>query len=81
MTTAVYTDDMMENITKWAMHLTEQMKEAGKAFERANKVRVQDISEYVTRSEGYMERRVQPLMKKGLSEGEAWVKDTDAETK
>ena len=56
------------------------MKEAGKTFERANKVRVQDISEYVTRSKGYTESRVRLLMKKGLSEEEAWAKDTDAET-
>ena len=36
--TETYGDNMMENITKWAMHLPERMKEAGKTFERANKV-------------------------------------------
>ena len=70
---------MSKDITEWAMHLTERMREAGKTFDRANKVRVQDVSEYVTRSKGYTEKRVRLMMKKGLSECEAWKKDIDAE--
>ena len=67
-------------MTVWARHLMNMMIEVGNPFDRVKGVREKDISEYVTWSESYMEKRVRELMLKGFNEQEAWKESGHIET-